>query len=159
MDEPTSDNTTRTQEHLLQLRDRIIKIETIINYHDKEFRDVKAGLADLADTVERQQFNILERLEEYNKQALDVTYEQYRDNAKVGTDLATKITAVDTKFDNFIKKWRAVSLAVWFTLVIVFGAAAWVITTGANLGVIEVKAPIVLVEPDQATTPDQKDLP
>ena len=150
MEDQNNDPFAQGQEHILQLRDRIIKIETIINYHDKEFQNVKASLADLADTVERHQVVILARLDEYNRQSLDVTYEQYRENAEKGTALDTKITAVDKKFDGFVKKWRAVTLAVWLTVATMSSVVAWVMTTGQDLGFVDIRQPVkVLVQPQE----------
>jgi len=149
VDETQQDDiTAQITEHMLPLRDRIIKIETIINYHDKEFQNVKNSLADLTETVDRHQSQILERLEQYNKVSMDITYEQYRENQTKNADIVESITANRNQFDKFVGKWRAVTRAVWLTISLISMAIVWAITTGTGLGIIEVNNPYEQVKPD-----------
>jgi len=124
-------------EQLLPLRDRIIKIETIINYHDKEFQNVKKSLLELNKTVDRHQEQILARLELYNKNYMDVLYSQYREQTDQHHVQLGRIDANKNTFDSYVAKWRAVTWAVWFTISVTLGAVGWGLTTAQELGFFE----------------------
>ena len=125
-------------DQLLPLRDRIVKIETIINYHDKEFQTVKGSIGDLTKIVDRNQVQIIDKLEQYNKDYLDVMYEQYRENTEHSAEIVQQIQTNKNTFDNWVSKWRAVSWAVWFTITITLAAVGWGLTTAHDLGFFDV---------------------
>ena len=125
-------------DQLLPLRDRIVKIETIINYHDKEFQTVKNSIGDLTKTVNYNQDQILGKLETYNKDYLDLSYEQYRENTERQTQIVTNIQNNKNTFENYVAKWRAVTWAVWFTITITLAAVGWGISTAHDLGFFDV---------------------
>ena len=124
-------------EQLVPLRDRIIKIETVINYHDKEFQNVKRSLSELAKTVDRHQEQILDKLEVYNKNHLDVLYSQHREQYKHHHEQLAKIKDNKNTFDSYVAKWKAVTWAVWFTICVTLGAVAWGFTSAVELGFFE----------------------
>jgi hypothetical protein len=121
-------------EHLLPLRDRIVKIETVINYHDKEFTNVKDSINKLSETVDRNQKQILERMEHHNKNYMDVLYSQYREMNEHNIQIDRKIQDNKNTFNTFVTKWKAISWAVWFTISVTLGAVGWGISTAKDLG-------------------------
>lgn len=125
-------------DQLLPLRDRIVKIETVINYHDKEFQSVKNSIGDLTIIVDRHQDQILEKLEQHNKNYMDVMYEQYRKSMIYRTEIARKIEGNKNTFESYVSKWKAVTWAVWFTISITLAAIGWGITTAKDLGFFDV---------------------
>ncbi len=129
---------TKITEQMLPLRDRIIKIETIINYHDKEFQNVKQSLNDLSDTLDKHQVTVLERLEQYNKTSMDVSYSHYREQTAKTAAMMKEIEANKTNLTNFINKWKLVASAVWFTIVLLIGLGTWLFATGKYLGIIDI---------------------
>jgi hypothetical protein len=134
---------SKIADHMLPLRDRIIKIETIINYHDKEFQNLKHSLSELSETVDRHQSNILERLEQYNKISMDVTYEQYRESQAKAATIVSSIEENKAEFDHFLDRMRAVSRAVWATVVVLAGLAIWIVSTGQKFGILDINMPTI----------------
>lgn len=143
------DTTTTTQEkqtaqleaylieQLVPLRDRIIKIETVINYHDKEFQNVKRSLSELAKTVDRHQAQILDKLEVYNKNYMDVLYSQYREQTDQHHEQLDKINANKNTFESYVARWKAVTWAVWFTICVTLATVGWGLSTAKDLGFFE----------------------
>ena len=125
-------------DQLLPLRDRIVKIETIINYHDKEFQTVKNSIGDLTKTVERNQDQLFTKLDLYNKNYMDVLYEQFRENTENSAEIVEKINTNKHTFESYVAKWRAVTWAVWFTICITLTAVGWGISTAHDLGFFDV---------------------
>ena len=135
-EEDTSTQVTHEaiMDQILSLRDRVVKTETIIHYHDKEFQTVKNSIATLNKTMDRQHMQILDKLEQYNKDALDVLYEQYRENSESQTEIVKQIQINKTTFESYVSKWRAVSWAVWFTITVTLAAVGWGLSTARDLG-------------------------
>ena len=139
IEQEDKDLDSQISEHILPLRDRIVKIETIINYHDKEFQNVKGCISDLARTVDRNQVQILDKMEQYNKDNMDVLYSQYRESSVNNADIIKKIQSNKNTFDSYVAKWKAVSWAVWFTISVTLGAVAWGLTTAQDLGLFDIQ--------------------
>ena len=97
-DENTTDDTT---DEMLPLRDRIVKIETIVDYHDREFQNVKTSISDLTKVMDEQHHQILNKLEDHNKAFMDVTYSRYREQEKSNNRLRESIQSNKNTFDNF----------------------------------------------------------
>jgi hypothetical protein len=125
-------------DQLLPLRDRIVKIETVVAYHEKEFQNVKNSISDLSRTMDQQHQVIIEKLEQHNKTFMDVTYAQHRDNAKTNSQLKASIQSNKVTFESYVAKWKAVSWAVWFTITVTLGAVAWGFSTAKDLGLFEI---------------------
>jgi ATP-dependent Clp protease ATP-binding subunit ClpA len=140
-EEETTPKETVTHEHimdqLMPLRDRIVKMETIINYHDKEFQTVKKSIGDLTKNVKYNQDQILSKLEKYNKDYMDVMYEQYRETTESNTLIAQQIQENKNKFESYVAKWKAVQAAVWFTIILTVGVVGWGLSTAQDLGFFE----------------------
>lgn len=135
-DETVSHENIMTE--LLSLRDRIVKTETIIHYHDKEFQTVKNSISTLNKTVDRNQVQILDKLEKYNKDYLDLSYEQYREHTAGQAEIVKQIQVNKTTFEHYVSKWKAVSWAVWFTVCVTLTAVAWGLSTAKDLGFFDV---------------------
>jgi hypothetical protein len=120
------------------LRDRIVKIETIVDFHDREFQNVKGSISDLSKTMDEQHHTILEKMEEHNKNFMDVTYSRYREQEKQNEELRDKIQDNRNVFDNWVSKWKAISWAVWFTISVTLGAVGWGLTTAKDLGLFNI---------------------
>lgn len=125
-------------DQLMPLRDRIVKIETIVDYHDKEFQNVKNSITDLNKTIDRNAGQIMDKLEHHNKTFMDMSYEQIRDNAENNAVIVKSIETNKNTFDNWVSKWRAVSWAVWFTISVALTAVGWGISTMHDLGFFEI---------------------
>lgn len=121
-----------------QLRDRIVKIETIINYHDREFRDIKTSMGDLSTKVDQHQTNILAVLDEHQKKTMDAQYGHYREAAANTQELKDAIDANKTKFETFVGKWSFGIKAVWIAIAITVSVMIWVFTAGQDLGIVTV---------------------
>jgi len=134
-DENTTDDTT---DEMLPLRDRIVKIETIVDYHDREFQNVKTSISDLTKVMDEQHHQILNKLEDHNKAFMDVTYSRYREQEKSNNRLRESIQSNKNTFDNFVSKWKAISWAVWFTITVTLSAVAWGFSTARDLGLFDI---------------------
>jgi len=134
-DENTTDDTT---DEMLPLRDRIVKIETIVDYHDREFQNVKTSISDLSKVMDEQHHQILNKLEDHNKSFMDVTYSRYREQEKSNNRLRESIQSNKNTFDNFVSKWKAISWAVWFTISVTLSTIAWGFSTARDLGLFDI---------------------
>ena len=134
----TDENTTDDTNEILPLRDRIVKIETIVDYHDREFQNVKTSISDLSETMDKQHHAILDKMEDHNKAFMDVTYSRYRDQEKSTNELRESIQQNKNTFENWVSKWKAISWAVWFTISVTLGAVAWGFTTAKDLGLFDI---------------------
>lgn len=137
------------EDKILPLRDRIVKIETVIDYHDKEFDNVKNCISELADTMDKQHETLLEKLEQHNKNMMDVTYSQYRDANKSHNELRESIQDNKNTFDSFVAKWKAISWAVWFTISVTLGAVGWGLSAAKDLGLFEAVKTTVEIQKQQ----------
>ena len=120
------------------LRDRIVKIETIVDFHDREFQNVKTSISDLSKSMDEQHHAIIEKLESHNKSFMDVTYSRYREQEKQNEELRKNIQENKNTFENWVNKWKAISWAVWFTITVTLGAVGWGFTTAQDLGLFDI---------------------
>ena len=126
-------------DQLLPLRDRIVKMETVVNYHDKEFQTVKNSIGDLTKTVEFHHNRILSKLDEQNKNYMDVMYEQYRESSENNVEITKRIQDNKTTFEAYVARWKAVTWAVWFTITITLAALGWGLSAAQDLGFFDVR--------------------
>jgi hypothetical protein len=124
-------------DQLMPLRDRIVKIETIVDYHDKEFQTVKHSIATLNKTVDSHHDQTLLRLEQYNKNYMDVLYEQYRESAEISNKISSKIQDNRNNFESYVGKWKAVQAAVWFTICLTLATVAYGFKVAQEVGFFE----------------------
>ena len=126
-------------DQLLPLRDRIVKMETVVNYHDKEFQTVKNSIGDLTKTVEFHHNQILSKLDEQNKNYMDVMYEQYRESSENNVEITKKIQENKTTFEAYVARWKAITWAVWFTITITLAAVGWGLSAAQDLGFFDIR--------------------
>ena len=139
MDKKITANNEHNDDQMLTLRDRVLKVETVIEYHDKEFQQVKRSISELTKTVNRNQDQILTKLDKYNKVYMDLMYDSMKEHADHNAAIVASIQVNKNNFNSHVSKWKAITWAVWVTISITLGAVGWGLSAAQQLGFFETR--------------------
>ena len=128
---------TNINHHILPLRDRITRVETTLEWHDREFDEIKVGMKDLGEKVELSHQNMIDTMEKHHKNTLDVLYSHIREGDKLTKDILEQVNDNRTMFNTFITKWRTASWAIWLTLTIAVGSITWGLKVAHDAGLLK----------------------
>jgi len=115
--EPTHrDFILNIHDHISPLRDRVAKVEAITEYHDKEFREMKASLSSIQNRVGSNHREVMEKMDNNHKEILAMFREHDKADHKTTEEVMEKIHSND-KSTNGLKLW-IIGIGVGLTLLV-----------------------------------------
>lgn len=138
MTDETNNENNADQEVDLPLRDRIVKIETTMEFHDREFRDIKDSMNNLSNKVDQNQSIILSVIEEHSKKTMDAQYTHYRDTVTKNAEIVNAIQENKNAFNTFLNKWKFGVRAVWIAIIITISVGVWAFDVAQGLGIFSI---------------------